>query len=107
MQRRQPFVLAGLAGAGTRTDTQVSGVNPSPRPCSDSWPPCPAHSTAGAITGAAFCEAFAVYSTFGYETFRLAQDRARLFAALIAATTIIPALGAAYVGMAIAWAITR
>jgi CrcB protein len=107
MQRRQSFVLAGLAGAGTRTDTQVGGVNPIASALLGFLAALPGDSTAGGITGAAFCEAFAVYSTFGYETFRLAQDRAWLFAALIAATRIIAALGAAYVGMAIAWAITR
>ncbi len=67
----------------------------------------PRHGAVGVITGTAFCGAFTTYSTFGYETFRLAEDRAYLFAALNAAASIIAALGAAYFGMAIAQAIIR
>jgi CrcB protein len=66
----------------------------------------PGHGAAGVITGTAFCGAFTTYSTFSYETFRLAGDRAYLFAALNAAASVIAALGAAYFGMAIAQAIT-
>jgi CrcB protein len=60
---------------------------------------------AAVIAGTAFCGAFTTYSNFGYETFRLAEDRAWLFAALNTAASIIAALGAAYVGMAIAQAV--
>jgi fluoride exporter len=67
----------------------------------------PAHGRSATITGAAFCGAFTTYSTFGYETLRLAEDRAYLFAALNVIASIIAALGAAYFGMAIALAITR
>jgi fluoride exporter len=66
----------------------------------------PGHGAAGTITGTAFCGAFTTYSTFGYETLRLAEDRAYLFAALNAVASIIAALGAAYFGMAVAQAIT-
>jgi CrcB protein len=66
----------------------------------------PGHGAAGAVTGTAFCGAFTTYSTFGYETLRLAEDRAYLFAALNAAASIIAALGAAYAGLAIAHAVT-
>jgi len=65
----------------------------------------PGHGTAAAITGVAFCGAFTTYSTFGYETLRLAEDRAYLFAALNAAANIIAGLGAAYFGLAAAQAI--
>lgn len=65
----------------------------------------PGHGTAATISGTAFCGAFTTYSTFAYETFQLAKDRAYLFAALNAAASIIAALGAAYLGMAIAQAI--
>lgn len=58
------------------------------------------------VTGTAFCGAFTTYSTFSYETLRLAQDRAYLFASLSVVASIIAALGAAYFGMAIAQAIT-
>jgi CrcB protein len=66
----------------------------------------PGHTAAGIVTGTAFCAAFTTYSTFGYETFRLAGDRAWLFAVLNAAASIIAALGAAYVGTALAQAVT-
>jgi CrcB protein len=65
----------------------------------------PGHGAAGVITGTAFCGAFTTYSTFGYETFRLAEGRAYLFAALNAAASVVAALGAAYFGMAVAQAI--
>ena len=65
----------------------------------------PGHGTAATVTGTAFCGAFTTYSTFGYETIRLAEDRAWLLAALNAAASIIAALGAAYLGLAIAHAI--
>lgn len=65
----------------------------------------PGHGAAGTITGTAFCGAFTTYSTFSYETLRLVEDRAHLFAALNVVASIIAALGAAYFGMAIAQAI--
>jgi CrcB protein len=58
------------------------------------------------VTGTAFCGAFTTYSTFSYETLKLLQDRAYLFAALNAAASIIGGLGAAYLGMAMAQAVT-
>lgn len=66
----------------------------------------PGHGAAATITGTAFCGAFTTYSTFSYETLRLAEDRAYLLAILNAAASIIAALGAAYMGMAIAHALT-
>lgn len=65
----------------------------------------PGHGTAATVTGTAFCGAFTTYSTFSYETLKLAEDRAFLLAALNAAASVIAALGAAYFGMAIAQAI--
>lgn len=62
--------------------------------------------TAPVVTGTAFCGAFTTYSTFGYETIKLAEERAYLFAALNAAASVIAALGAAYFGMALAQALT-
>lgn len=58
------------------------------------------------VAGAAFCGAFTTYSTFSYETLKLAEDRAYLFAALNVVASIIAALGAAYFGMAVAQAVT-
>lgn len=66
----------------------------------------PGHAGAATVTGTAFCGAFTTYSTFSYETVRLAQDRAYLLAALNAAASIIAALGAAYLGMVISGAVT-
>jgi CrcB protein len=60
---------------------------------------------APAVAGTAFCGAFTTYSTFSYETVRLAEDRAYLLAALNIGASVGAALGAAYLGMAIAHAI--
>jgi CrcB protein len=66
----------------------------------------PAHTSVMALAGTGFCGALTTYSTFGYETLRLAEDGARLYAGLNAAASIIAGLGAAYCGMAVAQAIT-
>src|SRR5918911_428633 len=42
-----------------------------------------------AVLGTGLCGALTTYSTFGYETVRLLQDRARLFAVINAAASII------------------
>ena len=67
----------------------------------------PAHGAAGVVTGTAFCGAFTTYSTFSYETLRLARDRAWMFAGLNIAASVVAALGAAYAGLAAAHAIAR
>lgn len=59
-----------------------------------------------AAVGTGLCGALTTYSTFSYETVRLLQDRARLFAVLNAAASIIAGLGAAAVGAALAQALT-
>jgi CrcB protein len=58
-----------------------------------------------ALAGTGLCGALTTYSTFGYETVRLLQDRARLYAAFNAAASIIAGLGAAVLGAALAQAI--
>jgi CrcB protein len=58
-----------------------------------------------ALAGTGFCGALTTYSTFGYETVRLLQDRARLYAVLNAAASIIAGLGAAAVGAALVQAV--
>ncbi|MGN6677759.1 MAG: fluoride efflux transporter FluC [Streptosporangiaceae bacterium] len=64
------------------------------------------HLAPGTVVGTAFCGAFTTYSTFGYETVRLIEDRWYLFAAMNALMSIVAGLGAAYTGMALAQAIT-
>jgi CrcB protein len=58
-----------------------------------------------ALLGTGLCGALTTYSTFGYETVRLAQQRANLLAALNVAVSIVAGLGAAYLGAAIALAL--
>ncbi len=59
-----------------------------------------------AFAGTGLCGALTTYSTFGYETLRLTEDGARLYALLNAAGSIAAGLTAAYAGMALAHAIT-
>jgi CrcB protein len=55
-----------------------------------------------ALLGTGLCGALTTYSTFGYETVRLFQQRANLLAALNVGGSIVAGLGAAYVGAALA-----
>jgi CrcB protein len=60
------------------------------------------HTGLMALLGTGFCGALTTYSTFGYETLRLVEQRARTYALLNAVASAVAGLGAAFVGFAIA-----
>lgn len=51
--------------------------------------------------GAGLCGALTTYSTFSYETFRLFEDGARLYALLNAGISLLAGLGSAVIGYAL------
>jgi fluoride exporter len=58
-----------------------------------------------ALLGPGFCGGLTTYSTFGYETLRLAEDGSRFLAGVNIAISLLAGLGAAFFGFAIASAL--
>jgi CrcB protein len=58
-----------------------------------------------ALLGTGFCGALTTYSTFGYETIRLIEERAHFYAALNVIFSVVAGLGAALVGYSVVTAV--
>ncbi|MFE9403529.1 fluoride efflux transporter CrcB [Streptomyces sp. NPDC006530] len=54
------------------------------------------------FVGTGLCGALTTYSTFSYETLRLAEDGARAYAAANIVLSVVAGLGAAFAGVALA-----
>lgn len=57
------------------------------------------------LIGTGLCGALTTYSTFSYETLRLAQDGARFYAVANVVASVVAGLGAAFAGVALAGAV--
>ncbi|MGC5398277.1 fluoride efflux transporter CrcB [Streptomyces sp. DT20] len=57
------------------------------------------------LLGTGLCGALTTYSTFSYETLRLAEDGARFYAAVNVVASVVAGLGAVFVGVTLAQAL--
>jgi CrcB protein len=57
------------------------------------------------LIGTGLCGALTTYSTFSYETVRLAESGAQFFAALNVIASVVAGLGAVFVGITVAEAV--
>jgi CrcB protein len=57
------------------------------------------------LLGTGLCGALTTYSTFSYETLRLAEDGAKLYAAANVVASVVAGLGAAFAGVSVAEAL--
>ena len=57
------------------------------------------------LVGTGLCGALTTYSTFSYETMRLAETGTKFFAAANILASVVTGLGAAFVGVALAQAV--
>ncbi|MFH8472346.1 fluoride efflux transporter CrcB [Streptomyces sp. NPDC018000] len=57
------------------------------------------------LLGTGLCGALTTYSTFSYETLRLAEDGAKFYAAANVVASVVAGLGAAFAGVSVAEAL--
>ncbi|MEV0490896.1 fluoride efflux transporter CrcB [Streptomyces atratus] len=57
------------------------------------------------LVGTGLCGALTTYSTFSYETLRLAEDGAKFYAAANVVASVVASLGAVFAGFAVAEAL--
>lgn len=64
-----------------------------------------ASSSVQLLIGTGLCGALTTYSTFSYETLRLAEDGARFYAAANVVASVVAGLGAVFLGVTLAEAL--